>query len=98
MVVSHQDRVGRALELLVRGTKPFVERELQTVYGDRWVETVQTSLRSQRDVPKSSGDVFTWDAQLVLIVMTEHWNQVFRQKLGPFELQMKDSKLPGCRE
>ncbi|MBI5757288.1 MAG: hypothetical protein HZA46_02075 [Planctomycetales bacterium] len=85
MAVSHQDRVGRALELLVRGAKPFVERELQTAYGDRWVETVQNSLRSQRDVPKSADDVFAWDAQLVLIVMTEHWNQVFRQKLGPFE-------------
>lgn len=85
MAVSHQDRVGRALDLLVRGARPFVERELQGSYGDRWVETVQNSLRSQRDVPKSEGDDFAWDAQLILIVMTEHWNQVFRQKLGPFE-------------
>lgn len=85
MAVSHQDRVGRALDLLLRGAKPFVERELQAAYGDRWVETVQNSLRSQRDVPKSTGDAFAWDAQLILIVMTEHWNQVFRQKLGPFE-------------
>jgi hypothetical protein len=85
MAVSHQVRVGRALELLVRGSRPFVERELQAAYGDRWVETVQNSLRNQRDVPKGTGDEFAWDAQLILIVMTEHWNPVFRSKLGPFE-------------
>jgi hypothetical protein len=85
MAVSHQARVGRALELLVRGVRPFVECGLEKAYGDRWVETVQSSLRNQRDAPKTSEGEFAWDAQFTLIVMTEHWNQVFRQQLGPFE-------------
>ena len=36
MAISNHERVGKALELLKDGLRPFVERELKTHHGDRW--------------------------------------------------------------
>ena len=36
MALSNRDRIGRALDLLSAGLKPFVVREMETTYGPRW--------------------------------------------------------------
>ena len=38
MAITNRERVGKALDLLNEGLLPFVERELQAVYADRWQE------------------------------------------------------------
>jgi hypothetical protein len=35
MAISNHDRVGKALDLLNEGLRPFVEREMQAHYGQR---------------------------------------------------------------
>jgi len=47
MSISNRDRVGRALELLNDGLKPFVTREMEAVYGARWRYNASESLRDQ---------------------------------------------------
>ncbi|MHC5826054.1 MAG: Swt1 family HEPN domain-containing protein, partial [Nostoc sp.] len=37
MTVSNRERVGRVLDLLRDGLYPFVEREMRSIYGDKWV-------------------------------------------------------------
>jgi Swt1-like HEPN len=37
MAQSNHERVGRALDVLNAGLRPFVERELQAAYGKDWV-------------------------------------------------------------
>ncbi|PDW04129.1 Swt1 family HEPN domain-containing protein [Candidatus Viridilinea mediisalina] len=77
MATSNHERVGKALELLNAGLRPFFERELQSAYGDTWDETVRGHL-SERQGGRSSN----WDTTAILGVMIGHWDQVFRRQLG----------------
>ena len=78
MAVSNHERVGKALELLNTGLRPFFERELQSAYGDAWDDTVRNHL-SDRQGSRSSN----WDTTAMLGVMLGQWDQVFRRQLGP---------------
>jgi len=83
MAVSNLQRVGNALELLKEGLQPFVERELQRIYGKQWVSEIISDLRHfQRPV---SGERIDWDAQALLDVMSGQWDDVFRRTLGRAE-------------
>jgi hypothetical protein len=44
MAITNHDRVGKALELLNTGLKPFVERELKSCYAQNWFSEVKQSL------------------------------------------------------
>lgn len=47
MALSNRDRVGKSLELLNEGLRPFVEREMQQEHGDRWQDIAQQSQRRE---------------------------------------------------
>lgn len=82
MAMSNRDRVGKALETLQQGLKPFIERELMAVHGKYWVTTVTQQwshdLQWQEDEP-------FFDIQALLKIMWEQWNDVFRRVLGHSE-------------
>lgn len=68
MAISNYDRVGRALDLLRQGLKPFVEREMEAALGPTWFNQAAQSLR--RDAGWQDGEshldahallVITWD-------------------------------------
>ena len=86
MAKSNHGRVGDALELLNRGLRPFVERELQAVHGDQWQEMVAQTLREDRGAVKATkkGEL-NWDTHNLLTVMWDQWNAVFRNTLGHTE-------------
>jgi len=86
MAKSNHGRVGEALELLNRGLRPFVERELQAVHGDQWQEMVAQTLHEDRGAVKSTkkGEL-NWDTHNLLTVMWDQWNTVFRNTLGHTE-------------
>ncbi len=48
MAMSNHQRVGNVSELLNQGLKPFVEREMRTAHGERWLDTAQIRLREGR--------------------------------------------------
>lgn len=83
MQPSNHQRVGQALDQLLRGLQPFVERELKAAFGDRWLETALNCVRSSREQP--AGEVLKWDAHVLLTIVWDQWNAVFRSKLGPLE-------------
>ncbi len=83
MALSNQQRVGEALDLLVVGLKPFVERELKAALGDSWVEVVKSSLHEDQYPKKGKG--VKWDAQALLAVMWDQWGSVFKRVLGRAE-------------
>lgn len=86
MAKSNHGRVGEALELLNKGLRPFVERELQAVYKDNWHDTVAQSLRDDRAALKTAKQgEFNWDTHNLLTVMWDQWNAVFRNTLGHTE-------------
>lgn len=82
MALSNHERVGRALEILNKGLKPFIEREMQAKYGDRWQQEALKSLRDQH--PPGADDTHL-DSQLLLLIIWDQWNTVFREVLGHAE-------------
>lgn len=82
MALSNAERVGKALTLLNQGLQPFVEREMQTVYGEDWLARAVESLRDAK-IPVENRD--HWDTQALLLLMWDQWNEVFRRVLGHSE-------------
>lgn len=80
-----RERITRALDLLTRGLFPYVEQEMKAVYRDKWHESAQSSFRDARGQSILKGDVIRWDVHALLTVMWDHWNRVFRHRLGPLE-------------
>lgn len=81
----HDERVRQALDLLTEGLYPFVERELKAVYGDKWHEIAGQSFRKSHNKSIPNGEVVQWDAQTLLTILWDQWNNVFRGKLGHME-------------
>ena len=48
MAQSNLERVGSAMESLKGGLRPFVEREMRAVLGDRWIEAARQSFGQGR--------------------------------------------------
>jgi hypothetical protein len=76
MAITNHDRVGKALELLKEGLRPFVVRELEARHGKYWITTVTAGW--PRDLDWSAGDEPNLDAAVLLRMMWEQWNVVFR--------------------
>jgi len=84
MALSNSERIGKGLDFLRNGLAPFVEREMEAVYGGEWQEKAKQSLPKERDWKVESGKV-QWDAYLILIIIWNHWNDVFKKTLGHAE-------------
>src|SRR6266496_1631884 len=80
MAQSNRERVGRALELLTRGLRAFIEREMQAVHRQRWVEVANQSFDAAYK-PRGAN----WDASALLKIMWDQWDMVFRKILGRTE-------------
>ena len=83
MAFTNSERIGKGLDLLAAGLKPFVERELKEVHGDRWKEMAQSNIRPTTTRKKT--EALHWDAQAVLSIMWDQWNNVFSRTLGQGE-------------
>jgi predicted AAA+ superfamily ATPase len=81
MFPSHHDRVGKALELLRDGLRPFIERELSAKLGKYWITKATEGWQHDLAWPEGA-DLPNLDAALLLRVMWEQWNEVFRTTLG----------------
>ena len=83
MAITNHERVGKALTELRAGLFPFVEREFQSRYSDRSLGEAQRFLGpDSREASKPFGE---WDAHLLLKLMWDAWNAVFRDTLGHAE-------------
>ncbi len=84
MAITNSERVGKALDILKDGLRPYVERELKATYKDRWLETAKPSF-SDWQQPGKDGKALNWDTQALLQVMCDLWNDCFKKILGPSE-------------
>jgi predicted AAA+ superfamily ATPase len=94
MAITNRERVGKGLDLLAGGLRPFVERELKSHLGNTW----QTALPDNGGRgPKARGQAPNLnDPQVLLGVLWDQWNAVFRDVLGPTERSLV-SELRGIR-
>jgi len=84
MAISNSERIGKGLDLLRNGLAQFVEREMEAVYGEDWQEKAKQSVSKERDWKVEDGKV-QWDAYLILMILWNHWNDVFKRTLGHAE-------------
>ena len=85
MAITNHERVGKALDLLNAGLRPFVERELKATYKDRWTETARPSFPNWQQTGKNAKEL-NWDTQALLSVMWDLWNDCFQKDswtIGP---------------
>ncbi|MBN2299509.1 MAG: DUF499 domain-containing protein [Deltaproteobacteria bacterium] len=82
MAISNSERIGKGLELLRDGLAPFVEREMQAEYKDRWQDVVQQNI--PRDFNVKDGKI-QWDIHPLLLLTWDQWNAVFKNILGHTE-------------
>jgi len=85
MAITNHERVGRALNLLRDGLYPFMEREMRTVHGDRWLVAASAALPDHYVRNKTPQKVLQEDVSSLLIVMWDQWNNVFKRVLGQSE-------------
>ncbi len=82
MAISNRERVGKGLDLLAAGLRPFVERELQSQLGTNWESALPDAAPRGRAKPKPAN---LDDPQVLLGIMWDQWNSVFKNTLGHSE-------------
>jgi ribonuclease-3 len=85
MTISNHERVSRALNLLGQGLYPYVEQEMQAVYGDRWLTVATSHLPDHQTSKRKVADLLREDVSAPLIVMSRQWDKVFKKNLGQAE-------------
>ncbi|MCE7937169.1 MAG: ATP-binding protein [Chloroflexi bacterium CFX6] len=84
MATTNHERVGKAMDLLRDGLRPFVERELRAQHGKYWITTVTAGWRHDLSWPDGD-DTPHMDIAVILRLMWEQWNETFRRTLGHAE-------------
>ncbi|HUZ89075.1 MAG TPA: Swt1 family HEPN domain-containing protein, partial [Candidatus Acidoferrales bacterium] len=83
MATSNRDRVGRGLEILTDGLRPFVETQMSAAVPDGrdWVELLEARDASRHG---SERQYSRSDARFLLRVLTEEW-RAFKDHLSRVE-------------
>jgi predicted AAA+ superfamily ATPase len=82
MAITNQERVGKAMDLLRDGLKPYAERELKAKHGDGWKAEVKSVLAGRQ---LGQGKDALNDVAALLAVMDKTWGMVFGATLGRAE-------------
>jgi hypothetical protein len=85
MAVTNYERVGKVLDLLKDGLRPFVERELKAQYQQGWFEEFKQTLPPQQLSFFPDETEARWDIAAVLAAMWGRWHEVFKNTLGQAE-------------
>lgn len=94
MAITNHERVGKMLDLLRNGLGPFAEREFRNLYKDRVIEEIGRFIGDDRvDTTKPMDG---WDVAVLLKLIWDSWNSVFRLTLGHSERSLV-SELRDCR-
>jgi len=80
MAITNHERVGKALELLKGGLGPYVQREFTNTYSARVSAEAARFLGEDRLHARKP--IAEWDVAVLLKLMWDSWNDVFRQTLG----------------
>lgn len=83
MAMTNHERVGKTLEMLTEGLKPFVERELESEHGQYWVTKATEGWRN--DLDWQDDNTPHLDASAILRLMWDNWNLIFSKTLGRTE-------------
>ena len=83
MAITNHERVGKVLELLRSGLGPYVQREITNIYKERAAGEASRFIGEDR--LNAGKPMVEWDAAVLLKLIWESWNDVFRLTLGHTE-------------
>jgi len=83
MAITNHARVGKAMDLLKAGLAPFVEREFKNLYKGQALVEAQRCMTGER--LEANRPFTAWDVAVLLRLMWDAWNDVFRKTLGQAE-------------
>lgn len=92
MAITNHERVGKVLDLLKDGLKPFIDREMKSAYGPGWAPKVKTILNDTRLVANAPDDTIE-DVAVMLVLMDRIWGEVFKRVLGKAERSLVNELL-----
>lgn len=78
--MDNYQRIGKLLNDLRDGLRPFVERELKKKFGKYWI--TEATKNWNYSVEFNDLDEPILDALALLKLMQDHWNEVFNNTLG----------------
>src|SRR5688500_5210112 len=81
MAITNQERVGKALDHLKDGLRPFVEREMQATFGEKWKQVADEGFPNVR----AKGGASLNDPANLLSILLNEWSRVFEKTLGKTE-------------
>ena len=79
MALSNKERIGRMLDGLAAGLKPFVEQAFTKAYGSAWVSTIEA------EKGPGAGTSDPNDPQFLLNAIWFHWQDTLGKTLGMAE-------------
>ncbi|CAN5556162.1 hypothetical protein BH24GEM3_BH24GEM3_19820 [soil metagenome] len=82
MAISNSERIGKALKTFNQAMRPYVRREMEAVHKTQWLQMARQGIRDERAVPASFEQ---WDTPVLVGVVLDHWNNVFKYNLGQAE-------------
>jgi hypothetical protein len=85
MAITNHERIGKSLEQLAAGLKPFVERDLKSAYQSQWFAETKKTLSATQVEFLGTAENPEWDVASLLATLWNQWNDVFRKVLGPVE-------------
>src|SRR5258706_10902684 len=83
MAVSNRERIGIGLDLLATGVRPFVERELKSHLGANWQTALPDNAARAGRAKTQAANLD--DPQILLGILWDQWNAVFKNTLGHAE-------------
>jgi predicted AAA+ superfamily ATPase len=84
MAITNYERIGKAMEMLRDGLKPFVARELEAKHGKYWITAVTQGWPNDLKWDDGAAEP-QMDVAVLLRMMWEQWNLVFKEYLGHAE-------------
>jgi hypothetical protein len=81
MAITNQERVGKAIDHLREGLRPFIEREMKATFGEQWMKTAEQGFPKT----KFKGGMSLTDPANLLSILLNEWNRVFEKTLGKTE-------------
>ncbi len=83
--ITNHERVGRALTLLREGLYPYIEREMKTVYRDKWLVAATPFVSEDRTLRRTVEQILKDDIAEQLKLIWGKWEEVFKRQLGRAE-------------
>src|SRR5260370_23576016 len=81
MAITNNERVGRTLDLLKSGLRPFIERELRAIHKDNWIKAAMLAVPAWQTTKAT----VEFDVQALRTILWDNWNDVFNKTRGPAE-------------